>query len=64
MGCNPIEAMVHIAQGKTTPVALKAKMFSELAKYGYPQLKAVEHSGEGGGPIQTAITVRFVGGDS
>ena len=28
-------------------------MYAELAQYVYPKRKAVEHSGPGGGPIET-----------
>ncbi len=33
---------------------------SEIAKYTQPQLKAIEHSGPDGGPVQASLTVKFV----
>lgn len=36
------------------------KASSELAKYGFHQLKAVEHSGPDGGAIQHAHTIKLV----
>ena len=49
MGCDPIRGMARIAMSKrkNVSVELKARMFAELARYCYPQLKAVEHSGTG-----------------
>lgn len=42
---------------------LRGKMESELAKYVYPQRKAVEHSGPEGGPVQLGVLVKSVRAD-
>lgn len=49
--CDPIEGMARIAMDKKTPKTLQGRMFAELAKYSHPALKAIEHSGLGGGAI-------------
>lgn len=38
---------------------LRGKMCTELAKYCAPQLKAIEHTGEGGGDIGVRLVVEF-----
>ena len=42
---DPIRAMVELAKDDETPVAVKAKLASELASFVFPKRKAVEHSG-------------------
>ena len=42
---DPIHAMVELAKGDETPIAVKAKLASELASFVFPKRKAVEHSG-------------------
>ena len=42
---DPIRAMVELAKDNETPVAVRAKLASELASFVYPKRKAVEHSG-------------------
>jgi hypothetical protein len=44
--------MALLAIDKKTKPELRGRMFSELAKYRWPQLKAVEHSGPGGGSLE------------
>ena len=44
--------MVKLAQDNTTPAALRARMYAELATYIAPRRKAVELSGLGGNPIE------------
>lgn len=39
-------------------IILKASL--AVREEAYPKLKAVEHTGPGGGPLQAAITVRFI----
>jgi hypothetical protein len=48
LGCDPIAGMARIAMNKKNPVALRARMFAELARYVAPKRKAVEHSADGG----------------
>ena len=49
--CDPISGMAKIAMNAKAPLDLRAKMLSELAQYVSPKRKAIEHSGEGGGPV-------------
>ena len=37
---------------------LVAKVSLDIREYGYPKLKSVEHTGEGGGPIRIAEVIR------
>ncbi len=59
--CDPIAGMAKIALNPKHSPELRGKMHAELAKYVYPQRKAVEHSGdlqhsgEGGGPIRFVV---------
>lgn len=39
---------------------LRGKMAGELANYLAPKRKAIEHTGSDGGPVQAAVTVKFV----
>ena len=55
---DPIKAMVELAKDEETPVAVKAKLASELAGFVYPKRKAVEYSGSDGGPIQHEVGMR------
>ncbi|SRR6266567_7412227 len=43
--CNPIEGLSRIALDEKVAIEVRAKCYSELAKYIHPQRKAVEHSG-------------------
>jgi hypothetical protein len=52
--CNPIEGMARIATDPKVEVAIRARMYAELAKYVHPQLKAVDHSGSIGEPHDEA----------
>jgi hypothetical protein len=45
LGCDPIEGMAILAMDKGNSPELRGRMFSELAQYEYPKLKAIEHSG-------------------
>jgi len=42
---DPIRAMVDLAKDDETPVAVRAKLASELASFVWPKRKAIEHSG-------------------
>lgn len=52
LGCDPIAEMVAIAKDENTPIEIRAKLLCELSSYCYPKLKATEHTGAGGGPIE------------
>jgi len=45
LGYDPIRAMVDLANDDETPVAVRAKLASELASFVWPKRKAIEHSG-------------------
>ena len=54
-----------VAEGDATkdtkPNPAKAfELLSSLAEFAAPKLARTEHTGEGGGPVQTERTVRFV----
>lgn len=40
--CDPISGMCKIAMDKGNDVALRGRMFAEIAKYVHPQKRAVE----------------------
>ena len=48
LNCDPIEGMARIAMDPKHSPELRGKMYSDLARYVYPQRKAVEHSGAEG----------------
>lgn len=50
--CNPFEVMARIAVSKKASTAEQLKAAAELASYLAPKLRAIEHSGPDGGPIQ------------
>ena len=52
MGVDPIEGMARIAEDRKQDMALRGKMYAELAQYCYPKRRSVEHSGPGGEPIE------------
>jgi hypothetical protein len=52
MGCNPIEGLARIAIDPKVKPELRAMCNAQIAKYIHPQLKAIEVSGKGGGPIK------------
>src|SRR5215211_2789781 len=58
LGCNPIEGMAKIAMDESQSIQLRAQMYKELAQYFAPKRKAVEVTGEDGGPVKTEMTVR------
>ena len=58
LGCDPIEGMARLAMDVKTRPELRGRMFAELAKYRWPQLRAVEHTGADGGPIEIHDSAR------
>ena len=44
LGCDPLEGMVKIAMSDEADVALRGRMYIELAQYIYPKRKAVDLS--------------------
>lgn len=55
LGCDPIEGMAIIAKDPKTDIALRGRMYAELAQYVLPKRKAVEHTGQGGGPLVVKV---------
>ena len=52
LDCDPIAGMAKLARDDTVPIALRARMFAELANYTAPRRKAVELSGPNGQPLE------------
>jgi hypothetical protein len=42
LGCDPLRAMAELAMDPTVPVAVRAKLYAELASFLYPKRKAVD----------------------
>jgi hypothetical protein len=55
LGCDPIEGMVRIAMDAANSPELRGKMYSDLARYVYPQRKAIEHSGSVEAPLTITV---------
>ena len=53
--CDPIEIMAQIAMDSKESAQLRGRMASELAQYCFPKLRALEHSGPMGGPIDLNV---------
>ena len=58
MGHDPVKKLVEACRGDKLSEWQKAAIDKELLKYVAPQLKAVEHTGYEGGPLQVEL-VRF-----
>lgn len=56
LGCDPIEILATVAKDKRHAIELRVSCAKELASYVYPKLKAIEHTGPGGGPVETSNT--------
>jgi hypothetical protein len=56
--CDPIEGLAHIAKDVKVPIEVRQRAYSDLARYTYPRLNAIEHTGDGGGPLQVEVNVR------
>jgi hypothetical protein len=56
LNCDPIEGMVRIAMDTNNSPELRGRMFSDLARYIYPQRKAVELSGTDGADLKITVT--------
>lgn len=57
-GYHPVVAMAVIANDDSGEVDLSMRFqaHKEVAQYVEPKRKAVEHTGEGGGPVKVALT--------
>ena len=54
-GCDPIVGLIEIAENKNASLELRAHCHAKLSRFVYPELRSVEHSGPGGGPIHHAV---------
>lgn len=52
LNCDPLEGMEKIATDEKNDISIRLQAYKELAKYVYPQLKAIEISGPGGSPLE------------
>ena len=61
-GETPRDYMLRIMRDETVEPARRDDMAKAAARYVHPTFAAIEHTGEGGGPIETvtAIEVSFV----
>src|SRR5215208_6306459 len=58
LGCDPIKQMGQIALDESVEVSVRVQVLKELCQYVAPKRKAVEVTGEDGGPVKTEMTVR------
>ncbi len=56
LGCDPIEILAKVAMDKNHAIELRVSCAKELASYVYPKLKAIEHTGLGGGAAEAQET--------
>ena len=49
--------MARLAMDETVEVSIRAQMHKELAQYVAPKRKAMEVTGEDGGPVKTEMIV-------
>ncbi len=71
-GVTPLDFMLDIMRGEPPEEADAAQKIAfymlrfdaakAAAPYVHPRLAAVEHTGDGGGPIESKVTVEFVEG--
>lgn len=57
LGCDPFDGMAKLAMDPNNTPELRGRMYAELAQYVAPKRKAVEHTGQDGGPVQHAVSV-------
>ena len=60
LGCDPLEGLARIAADPGTDDVLRARVYADLLGYVYPKRKAMELTGEDGGPV----TVRLDSADA
>ena len=54
-GETPLDYMLRIMRDPTQSERLRADMAKAAASYVHPAFKAIEHTGEGGGPVKVVI---------
>jgi hypothetical protein len=57
LGCDPIKQLGQIALDESVEVSLRVQVLKELCQYVAPKRKAMEVTGEDGGPVKTEMTV-------
>lgn len=62
-GITPLEVMLEAMNSfrESGDLEKAASFAKDAAPYIHPKLAAIEHTGEGGGPIDHSLTVNFVG---
>ena len=50
--CDPIAVMCGFVADVNLKAEFRGRMAAELAQYLHPKLRAVEHTGPGGGPVE------------
>ncbi len=56
LGLDPIRGMAEIALDERVEVSLRVQVLKELCQYVAPKRKAVEVTGEDGGPLELEIS--------
>lgn len=55
LDCDPLQALVTIANAPATDTALRARIFADLLPYLYPRRKAVEVTGSAENQVRLVI---------
>lgn len=58
-GLSPLDYMLSVMRNKKAPQDTRLTAAKSAAPYMHRALKSVEHSGEGGGPIEYEVTLSF-----
>lgn len=58
-GLTPLDHMLTVLRDPNAPAERRDAMAKAAAPYCHRALKAVEHTGEAGGPIQYKVTLDF-----
>jgi hypothetical protein len=61
---DPLVFLAHVAQDEEADQALRVSAAKELACYIYPKRKALEVTGEDGGPVKVRHRVHVTFGDA
>jgi hypothetical protein len=57
LNCDPLAALVAIAQDEQTDVNLKATIYRDLMTFLYPKRKATEWTGGDDGPMKVTLNI-------
>lgn len=58
-GLSPLEYMLSVMRDPAVLAERRDAMAKAAAPYIHPQKRAIEHTGEGGGPIRYEVTLDF-----